>query len=424
MSAAGALVINVVLARLLAPADLGRYFTLWGLVYATAILARLGLDRGAPRLITSELAMGRAASSRRIALRATAVAAVGGAGSAVLLLAAEDVVIALFRDPDLRPVIAVAAGWLTFEALRLVVSELHRGYGDIRWATATGDAARSAATVAAFSLAWLLGFEVTLVSAVWLSVFAGAAATLLALLSITPRLTAAPSGEAVAHLPLLAVSLPLMVFGLFANVLYQGDILVMSAVGDAGEVALYGTAVRLATALAVPFVVAQAVLAPVVGRLIALGRLSDLEDRARGAATVALLPTLVGFMFLPVLGDTLLAAAFGAYYRQAGTLLIILALGQVANTATGLCQIILIYGGRERAVMSATAAAALVLVVGATAAGRTTGPIGVATFSTVAVVVEGVVMVWMVRRYFGVWTTVPLSRAQLLRSVLSLRHGH
>jgi len=416
VSAVGTLVINVVLARLLPPAALGHYLTLFTLVFAGAILARLGLDRGLVRLLVEEQASGRAEASSRIGREGIALGTAAAVAGTLLLLVSGGHLSRLLGDWGLLPAVQLSAVWLGLEAVRLIVSEVHRGYGNIRLATATGDAARSAATLLAFLGLSLVATELTLLQVVAVSCAGSLVALVAAAVTAAPHLrrrswTAAGPRQR----RLLSISLPLMAFGFFGNVLYQGDILVVSAVRPAADVALYGSAARFAVALGVPFVVTQAVLGPVIGEMLVQERLGELERRVRAAAAVMMVPTLAGFAVFALFGTDVLGWVFGPFYREAAPLLVILSLGQVVNTATGLCQTVLIYSGHERLVMMATAAAATLLIVGGLLAGAFLGMLWVAVFSSLAVAAEGLWMVVLVRRRVGVWTHVPVLPSALAR---------
>ncbi len=304
--------------------------------------------------------------------------------------------------------IVLGAGiWLVAEALRSVPAEVHRGFADVRAATLFGDAARTGATLLLFLTVLIVAGETDFGTAVQLSAAATLPVMVLALLTMHRKVRGLPRAHVRGQRSsLLRISLPLMLFGLFANVLHQGDVLVASFVDTPSQVALYGAAVRLGMVLGIPFIVVQAVMQHRIAEMASQHRLVELEQRVRSAAVIVSLLTLVGTIIIIAGGESILGLAFGDFYRSAAPLLAILSAGHVANAATGLCQSVLIMSGHERAVMTVSGLAAITLIAGGLAAGSFFGTLGVAVLSSFAVAVEGVVMVWLTHRYLGVWTHV------------------
>jgi O-antigen/teichoic acid export membrane protein len=119
-------------ARALGGHDAGRFFLALSIVHIVSTLARLGLERPLTRHVAAELAVGDGAAARRAALTgSTAILIASGIAGALLFLTAPLIANGLLHQPDMVPVLMLAALIVPVQnlayALACVLIGLERG---------------------------------------------------------------------------------------------------------------------------------------------------------------------------------------------------------------------------------------------------------------------------------------------------------
>jgi len=413
---------NVLLSRLLAPAELGTYYLTLSAVTTLCVVGRLGLDLAAVRLVARCVATGSQADVRAVVLR-TCLLAAGSAAVLGLLLAggpgrllAESV----FDSPALAAYLPLVGLWAAAEALRQVLSECFRGFHDIRRAMVFGAPAQTVLASLLFALLLLSPDRRDARSTTALACTASLVLLVLAALSLGRRLARLPGGGRTAARTVLAFSLPVMLQTLLSKGLNQADLWVVGASQSAQDVALYGAAARAANLIQTPMFVLGLVLAPIVAEQVALGQYRRLEALLRGASTLLAVPMLVFLLVAAVFGDTVLSVLFGGYYARGQDVLLLLAVGLFAG-AVVLNQGTLIMAGHQglslllAAVLTGLTLIAEVLLVGPY------GTTGVAAASGAGSVLTAVVFAVAIRRRLGIWVVASLSPRQVRELLAALR---
>ena len=210
------------------------------------------------------------------------------------------------------------------------------------------------------------------------------------------------------------ISLTLFMSTIFQRIVFQSDIVIVGAILGPREAALYAVASRIADTLALVYDSVNSIVAPTISRLHALGdrvRLQVVIDRG---VAMTFWPSALGFVLLSGLGRTVLGL-FGADYRHAWSVLVVLAAGNLFNTATGAVGYVLALTGNERAlarlvgihaVLSVALGCALVLAYGA---------VGAAVAASVVMISWNVSMAVFVRSRLGLrsYPTLRLSRLRM-----------
>jgi O-antigen/teichoic acid export membrane protein len=169
----------------------------------------------------------------------------------------------------------------------------------------------------------------------------------------------------------------------------------------------------------VPATIANFVLPPLVVQMLATGKKRQLQAIVQSVSTVASVPALAIVLFFAVAGPLVCGLIFGPYYRDAGLVLAILALGKAANVLTGPCGTTLIMAGGRRqtlVIMLATTAVTLPMQV---LGFKLWGITGVAVATAFGVLIQNLMQVVAVRRLTGISTWVtPVPTARLLHREL------
>jgi O-antigen/teichoic acid export membrane protein len=115
--------------------------------------------------------------------------------------------------------------------------------------------------------------------------------------------------EPVSAKEVLEDAIPFLAIALTSFVLLSADVLILGFFDE--EVAVYGTASRLVTFVAMPLLVVNLVLPPIVAEMYAQGRTGRLERMLRTFSTLAGVPSLLVLMVFMLLGGPILRLVYG-----------------------------------------------------------------------------------------------------------------
>lgn len=240
------------------------------------------------------------------------------------------------------------------------------------------------------------------VGALWALVVAAWIAAALAVWALQRRLRTVPRQHPIMPArEIFSFSMLSWVSALASTGLIWADMLILTALKDAGEVGIYSVATRI-VGLAV-FVMApiQAAFAPQIAHLHHLGNMAELQRSYRSATTWIVRLALPAFVMLLTLPSQMLHL-FGPQFAAGAIVTVILGFGQLVNAATGPCGTVLNMSGRV-GVNMADNVAVLALNVGLNfALIPVLGITGAAIAWSLSLIVVNVVRVWQVRRFMGV----------------------
>ena len=183
------------------------------------------------------------------------------------------------------------------------------------------------------------------------------------------------------------------------------------------DTALYGYARRLIIQTIVPGQILNLMISSSIAELYGRGQKSELERMLRSTATFAALISFALQGVLVLFRGPILAMLFGDFYVQAGTVLMIMAIGEVINAASGSCGLTLALAGKSRALMIANILCAVIQFLVGTWAVRNHGIVGLAIV-TAAIRSLLFISLWLLARvYVGVWTHPTLSPLKAFRSL-------
>jgi O-antigen/teichoic acid export membrane protein len=424
------LLANAVLARLLAPEAMGAYFLTLSLVSVSVIISQLGLGQAVVRLIAESLGTDRPWRARKAAITSFGLGLAGIAvmGGVLGLGAGAWLAERAFGSPEMAGVIGLAPLWLAVIAAPTLLAEIFRGHHDIRLATVFSGALTSLLSALLFGALWLAQGQSDLSEVVTLSIAAGLTNTLVAGLLMWRRL--APGGGTdgkdgdgrIAAREIWVIAWPLWLTGLLLFSLTQADLWILGIYRASEEVAAYGAAARLVMAVATPLIVTNAVLPPIIAELYAQDKKQELQRALRATATVAGIPTLAVLLAFMTFGAPIMGLVYGDFYRIGATVLVLLGMGQLVNTAAGSCGLTLMLTGHQTAMLRISVLCGLVTVLGSIWAAPRYGMEGVAVAAFAGVTLQNLLMLLTAHRKTAIWTHVdPRCIAALFGAIRALR---
>lgn len=420
-AAAAGLLSNVLLARLLTPAEFGAYLLVLSLVAVGSLVGCLGLNRAAVRFVAESVSLDRPGRARRAVRVVVGLGLIGAVAAGIAYaLVGGALARGVFGTPLLASVVGLTAAWIVVSALQDLFAETFRGFHDVRLATLFGGIAignssglvMRALLLASLAWIWFSGGATDLATVLLIVVGSGSVAALVSGVALYARTAALRgpdgdlrSGEA------LRVSLPLLVNNLTVFVLMQSDIWILAAFRPPEEVAVYGAASRFMALVTMPLLIVNGVLPPVIAGLHASGERGRLERTMRPIATLAGVPALVALAVFVVAGGPILGLVYGDFYRTGATVLALLAIGKLVAAWAGSCGLTLQMTGNQTLLMWISILSGLVFVAGALWAVRDHGAVGVAAVAALSLAFQNLLTVLAARWKAGIWTHGTLSAA-------------
>jgi O-antigen/teichoic acid export membrane protein len=387
--------LNVLIARLFGAEGTGLYFLAITVAGIASLFGRFGLENAVLRFISTAASESDATRIRAISRRALLLALASSAVVSVLLfLVAGVLATRVFNKPEL-------AGLLHILTLSIFPMALVVLYGAMLKAL---QRVRDSQIIEAVIVPLVLliavagyGYRYGVPGAIASFVIA---TTLSAGLGAWLWHRACPPAHAAqsngAPLNLLKTSAAFVWIQLMNAVTDWADILILGALRPAEEVGIYGVAKRLAMTVSFVLIAVNNIAAP---KFAALHHQGDHAALARVAVHSARLTLLVAgpVLLALMLFSTFFMGLFGKGFEAGATVLIVLALGQLVNVATGSVGQLLAMTGHEKLLRNTLWITTVLNVALNILLIPKLGMMGSAIASTFSVVATNLFAVWFVK---------------------------
>lgn len=338
---------NVLLARSLGPRGVGLYYLALTVVGIGTVLGRLGLDNAMLRYVAAGAAKGDWSQVAGVHRKGIYLAALSLTACVIgLLIAAPWIAVGLFKEPLLTEPLRIMALATLPLGLSNLYGESLRGVRRIALATLVQRAGKPLVGAVLLCGLWWVGVTLTRVALLYVL----ATAIVFALAVAGWRNSAGPARDLPGEFPtrlLLHTALPLLWVASMNLVMMWTDTVVLGMFCPSAEVGLYGVAARAATLTSFALIAINAIAAPKYAVLHARGEMAPLAHLAR-RTTVLMIVVTAPLLLLYLAWPGGVLDLFGPEFRQAGEVLMILALGQFVNVSTGSVGYLLMMSGHEK----------------------------------------------------------------------------
>jgi O-antigen/teichoic acid export membrane protein len=405
------------LARLLSAQDMGVYFLIANLVAVVTVFAQLGLTQSVVRLVAEALATNRLGRARAAISKTLLL----GSASAIVVTAMFQLGVGqwlgqtVFQSPLMAALTLWAAIWMLAQTMQRFLDEVFRGLHDLKLAAIFGGMVSGALTVVLLGAMHLIRGSASLEEVLMLQAAAFGAGVVLAALVLKRKIRPLRGEGDIAFREIMVVSWPLFAASMTNIILLRADLWILGMYLPDEEVAVYGAAARIITVVAIPLVMASAILAPMIAELNAKGERARLERVLRAVATLGGIPALAVILCFIVFGQPLLELIYGEeLYRRGWLVLVMLGLAQLVNVWSGVCIQLLMMTGHQKAVMYITLMTSILAILLALVLVQPYGIEGVAFAFACGIALQNVGMVVHSKRKLGV-------KSYMLANPLALR---
>lgn len=402
--------LQVLAARVLSPDAFGKFVFGTTLLGIAGLTAPLGFQSVFLRFLTQAKVSSRFGVYKELVRRGTRFALIGS------LVAASACIVVWMSTPQGKgglltlslillaiPFAAVSKLWVA--QLRIWGHAAQAVYLEVP--LREGSAALYALTAIAFGLQFAApGFTALYVCGVLTSYFA--------LRVFGSRSAIVPSNEQATAVESKAWwSLAAAAFAAIAanQLLRRVDVLIVGSVVGLADSGAYSAASRIADVLQLPLVAANVVVAPKIAELYALGKMNELKILAQQVTAIAFGLCCVMALPLLIFPESVLVI-FGKRFTDVGTVLRLLALGQLVNAATGCAGLLLTMTGAEWRAAAITLSTGVMAVLANYILAHELGLLGVGVGAAVSIAVWNVWLCVAAYRHTGVLAVPALTRVR------------
>lgn len=395
---------NILLARLLGPANFGLYAIFLKTCNVAEILSQLGTNASTVKLVGIAAGAGDWGrlkgilhSTWRIIIASSAITAL------IIWITRRPLSLQVFNSPELGGILAFGVALIPLQNGLLLVRETFRGLQDLKIVSFLPVLQQLVllAALAILSLKVITSIQ-SVLTAFCTGVFCALAAGLLLLRRRAAHWkTAAEKVDATA---ILAESLPMMVTRGSLLAISSMDVLVLGMHANSFEVGIYSAVSNLAATSVFSLGIINQVIPALIAHYHAQKDLQTLAYVARYASTVGALFSFPVFILLLLFGKPVLSIVFGPQYAGGILALNFLLIGQLINSVTGSCGYMLQMTGQHMTLMKISIACGMLNLILNFVLARYFGKEGVAAATALSLVMQNVLSVIMARKKTGIWT--------------------
>jgi O-antigen/teichoic acid export membrane protein len=407
--------INVLLARVLSPADFGRYFVALTTVSFLSILGMLGLNRAVVRFVGAALAKELYYRSRAILRIVLLVGSGSGIVIALLYSATGEILAAplgLNQTSSEKMLIAV---WVGLQCVQQLHVAALRSFQDIRAVMALdasgGVLVRGSMFLAILFLA-LFG-SISLVEVLLATVLALMIGLVLARsalnLNVSPlrhsrsKIVKSAKTTRVIFRRLFKTSVPLMGAAVAFSLLNHSMVWILAAFSHEEVVALFTASFRLGTIATFLALCAAQIVPPIIAELYSRSDIETLRTLLQTISAWSTLFTLIVIGLFIAFGEPLLSLLYGDYYGSGALVLTILSFGWLVSAWAGQAQDMLMMSGHEKAFMAIVVLATALGITLSMVMVRPFGAEGIAFAWVISITLQNLTALCVVRKRLGIW---------------------
>jgi len=339
---------QVLVANLIAPKAFGSYTLALSIITSSALIAQLGLPHTLLRRAAAALSRGDEAEARHEIISAIVVAI--GAAVVCGAILGSPLGEELFEFAFPRTAVATVSALVGIKAglrvLENILPEALRAFRDYSRATIFGQLLTNFILCGALAVLLATSTDAGLEDVLLVGVIVSACALVPGGFAVATKLRGTRATGLSFRQP-VEPTLWLSTVGL--AIVGQLDLLVVGAMGNARDLALYAAPFRLALLIGLPLVAVNQAVAPLIAGWHAQAMRQRIQQTLQATAGLALIgAVLIGLVYL-VAGRTILDTLFGsAFYADGWTVLMILTVGQIVQTYAGSCGYALLMTGNHR----------------------------------------------------------------------------
>ena len=357
--------INIILAKLLQPEQLGSYFIITSIMGIFILLTNFSFPIVSINKIAGYLATQEEHKILSIILKLLYLMLFNGIIIGILFYAfiGENIFYKIFKiDVDSITMIYISLN-IFASALINLIGGYYRGFHDIRLASIF-----NLMPLVLFSLVlliYLINFESIGIEKIFLYLlFTKVITILVSAVVFKKKLYFNSQDKKVESLSdLLMTGAPITIANIILLVNYHGPLWIIGFIFDTDTVAIYGTALKIAIFIMLGYQLMSSVLHSTLAELYKHRNFETIQLLSQMAASILSITGVILFTLFALSGESILALTFGNHYVQAYGLLIVISLFYVIEVSFGISKTIFIITGHEKSLLVITLSMLLVRIL-------------------------------------------------------------
>lgn len=400
LSAISIFLMNILIARSLGASESGLFFLGFTLVTLFAAIGRLGLDQSIVRFIAARQAMKSIGQLHSVYNKSILWVFISSSTLSIILWLNLDLITDyLFVQEGFKPVLQTMLLIIPIVALYTMQAQALQGLKKIALSMMT-------LNVLVPFLILILMFLLPVNSALSLSQYYLYASILTLIFGFMMWLKSAPQKSTSDSFPskeLINTCMPLWAVAILSQIIQWSSQLMLGAWSSAESVAFFATAQRTAMLISFVLFAVNAIAAPKFAAMYAQNDLEGLKRMANISVRLLLvfaIPALSLMLFFP----EWIMSFFGEEFRKASTALMILALGQFVNVATGSVGYLLSMTGHEKSVRNNAFFSAIIGIGLGILLIPEYGLLGASISTAIGIASQNLLGVYQVKKHLGINT--------------------
>src|SRR3989344_6005200 len=352
-------VYQIFLARILTPGEFGLFLIATAVLGFFTMLANFGVADSLPRFIAfyqTKKEDGKVKGSIFAAIKIHLFTSVFLA--AVFFFSADWLAVAFFSKPEIAVLLRVLALSLPISLIATDYMASLEGFKRIEYKILARKIIEIISKILVLFLFFLMGLS--LWGAVFSFIISEAVVLFFGIFVLHKKVFPAhykTIKKAGMNKEILAFAWPLLLTGIFANILVMIDTIMLGFFAPSYDTGLYGTAVPIGKLVLMPFDIIIVLGVPITATYFALNQMDSLKKIFRTVSRWIFVFSLPLALLLALFAEPVQVFLFGEAYRNSATAMSILAIGYLLFSAFGPSHQVLIASGRTRLnFLNATAA--------------------------------------------------------------------
>ena len=407
--------ISMVIARLLAPDQVGIYFLLVSFVSVAVSFALLGLDVAIVKIIAKSVAVDERGIIRQAILKSRRLSILSSFLLALVLyfFGLEFLATTVFENGAIYDHRLLISIWMILWSLASLNAEFFRGFKQFHLAVLFKRLAANAIILIVSGLIFVSSIEIDLSDYLNIVLFAWLLSVVVSSFLLQRLFLKNEGNEHVDTRYLLAMSLPLWFTSWIGIALPQMDLWIVAVYESPELIALYGAAMRLIVIVTMPLLIIQSVVPPLIAETYFKGEFKDLSKGLQTVSAMAFIPGFVLCIIYLIAGEEILNFVYGDFYRDAYLVLKIMTVGAIFRLFAVSSQSLLTMTGFGKTAMVISIASGFAMVIGALYGGKFYGMTGVAAAAATALALNNVLNLLCARYHTGIWVYPMIQSGQM-----------
>ena len=419
INALAALAIGALLTRILSPDDVGLYFLAVSLVLTLSSIVQFGMNRTVVRLAAESITSQAPGKARSAIVKTLSLVATASLFLAILLSSDLGGWLATtaFKNSRINDYLPILIIWFSAYALRSITAESFRGLHNIKMAALGQRILPNLLIVSGLTAIWLSDFSISLSDALILAATASILVFTYTGIRLYRHLIVFRHDGGVPLISILQSSFPLFISQILSLVMAQAPVWILGATQTEHELALFGTAIRVAIFTSMPLLIANTVLMPMVASLHRANEHGKLAQILDVAVSLVAIPSSIIFVLIWFSGADILELVYGKNYAGGSMALIVLSLGYLLNVYAGSSAVVLAMSGNEQRVLRSAFVSSLLSIGTGLILIPKFGAVAAAAAASLGLIVYNIFLCWHCRNALGLRTYISLTGFKALYSL-------